>query len=116
MFQAGFTDKTFKRRSYLKNDIQTDYKALCEDSNPVTDWLVGDNIKDTIKEIDAEQGAFKKASKENHGYGQKRGKHGFHGHKIYGNHGNRFPKKTRKEKGMNMVQPTIRDIETFQTI
>ncbi|CAG2244373.1 unnamed protein product [Mytilus edulis] len=65
MLQASFSEITFRRRSFIKGDIQPQYKALCDDTTPVTDMLFGDDIKEKIKEMDAENSVFKKVGHEN---------------------------------------------------
>ncbi|CAG2213825.1 unnamed protein product [Mytilus edulis] len=64
MLQASFSEITFRRRSFIKGDIQPQYKALCDDTTPVTDMLFGDDIKEKIKEMDAENSVFKKVGHE----------------------------------------------------
>ncbi|CAC5388615.1 unnamed protein product [Mytilus coruscus] len=67
LFQACYSKITFRRRSFIKGDIQPQYKGLCDDTTPVTDMLFGDDIKEKIKELDAEHSVCKKGGK-NHNY------------------------------------------------
>ncbi|CAC5403252.1 unnamed protein product [Mytilus coruscus] len=53
LLQAGFSEITFITRSFIKGDIQPQYKGLCDDTTPVTEMLFGDDIKKevTIREF-----------------------------------------------------------------
>ncbi|CAC5364135.1 unnamed protein product [Mytilus coruscus] len=64
LFQACYSEITFRRRSFIKGDIQPQYKGLCDDTTPVTDMLFGDDIKEKIKELDAEHSVCKKVGKD----------------------------------------------------
>ena len=58
--QATFTDITFRRRAIIKTEIQDKYKVLCDDSTLVTEWLFGNDMKEKVKELDAEHNICKK--------------------------------------------------------
>lgn len=92
MLQASFSEITFRRRSFIKGDIQPQYKALCDDTTPVTDMLFGDDIKEKIKEMDAENSVFKKVGHEK--------STGFHqSARGRGGSSHKFGKKKRKIDG-----------------
>ncbi|CAC5381269.1 unnamed protein product [Mytilus coruscus] len=59
------------RRALIQAEIQPKYKALCKDDVPVTDFLFGNDIKDKVKEMDAEYTVGKKLGKTNCKIGKK---------------------------------------------
>ncbi|XP_076118225.1 uncharacterized protein LOC143085636 [Mytilus galloprovincialis] len=71
MTQVTYADITFRRRALIQAEIQPKYKALCKDDVPVTDFLFGNDIKDKVKEMDAEYTVGKKLGKTNFNVGKK---------------------------------------------
>ncbi|CAC5422082.1 unnamed protein product [Mytilus coruscus] len=71
MTQVTYADITFRRRALIQAEIQPKYKALCKDDVPVTDFLFGNDIKDKVKEMDAEYTVGKKLGKTNFKIGKK---------------------------------------------
>ncbi|CAC5400579.1 unnamed protein product [Mytilus coruscus] len=65
MTQVTYADITFRRRALIQAEIEPKYKALCKDDVPVTDFLFGNDIKDKVKEMDAEYTVGKKLGKTN---------------------------------------------------
>ncbi|CAC5382740.1 unnamed protein product [Mytilus coruscus] len=65
MTQVTYADITFRRRALIQAEIQPKYKALCKDDVPVTDFLFENDIKDKVKEMDAEYTIGKKLGKTN---------------------------------------------------
>lgn len=74
--QVVYTDITSTRRTVIKGDIQPKYKGLCDGTVPVTDFLFGNDIKEKLKEFDAESEMAQKITgkqmKIRHGRGKKR--------------------------------------------
>ncbi|CAG2208334.1 unnamed protein product [Mytilus edulis] len=101
LFQACYSEITFRRRSFIKDDIQTQYKGLCDDTTPVTDMLFGDDIKEKIKELDAEHSVCKKVGKD-HNYTYDNPKNSYQssnrGRSHHGHGGRGFPHKFGKRK------------------
>ncbi|CAC5402911.1 unnamed protein product [Mytilus coruscus] len=89
------------RRSFIKRDIQPQYKALYDDTTPVTDMLFGDDIKEKIKELDAEHSVCKKVGKD-HNYMYDMSKNAYQssnrGRSHHGHGGREFPHKFGKRK------------------
>lgn len=52
LLQLAFTDLSHKRRYFIRPDLKTCYKPLCNDANKVTEFLFGDNVDEKIKKID----------------------------------------------------------------
>ncbi|CAG2223797.1 unnamed protein product [Mytilus edulis] len=101
LFQACYSEITFRRRSFIKDDIQPQYKGLCDDTTPVTDMLFGDDIKEKIKELDAEHSVCKKVGKD-HNYTYDNPKNSYQssnrGRSHHGHGGRGFPHKFGKRK------------------
>ena len=85
MFQVTFSDTSFKRRSLIKDDIQDRYKSLCDETTPITNNLFGDDVKDKLKELDAEFNLGKKLGKFKTGRdGYSGGRRGYNSRKRLG--------------------------------
>ncbi|XP_052091631.1 uncharacterized protein LOC127728325 [Mytilus californianus] len=101
LFQACYSEITFRRRSFIKGDIQPQYKGLCDDTTQVTDMLFGDDIKEKIKELDAEHSVCKKVGKD-HNYTYDNPKNSYQssnrGRSHHGHGGRGFPHKFGKRK------------------
>ncbi|CAG2240322.1 unnamed protein product [Mytilus edulis] len=101
LFQACYSEITFRRRNFIKEDIQPQYKSLCDDTTPVTDMLFGDDIKEKIKELDAEHSVCKKVGKD-HNYTYDNPKNSYQssnrGRSHHGHGGRGFPHKFGKRK------------------
>jgi hypothetical protein len=65
LVQVTYSDITFRRRTFVKDDLQDRYKGLCNEDTPVTDQLFGDDIKEKVKELDAEFSIGRKIGKNN---------------------------------------------------
>lgn len=74
--QVVYTDITSRRRTVIKGEIQPKYKGLCDETVPVTDFLIGNDIQEKLKEFDAESEMAQKITgkqmKIRHGRGKKR--------------------------------------------
>ena len=66
LVQVTYSDITF-----VKDDLQDRYKGLCNENTPVTDQLFGDDIKEKIKELDAEFSIGQKIGKNNREPGER---------------------------------------------
>ncbi|CAC5410278.1 unnamed protein product [Mytilus coruscus] len=101
LFHTCYSEITFRRRSFIKGDIQPQYKGLCDDTTPVTDMLFGDDIKEKIKELDAEHSVCKKVGKD-HNYTYDNPKNSYQssnrGRSHHGHGGRGFPHKFGKRK------------------
>lgn len=53
--QTAFTGISFKRCYFIKADLKPCYRSICNDNNPITKWLLGDNVAIKMKEIDFAQ-------------------------------------------------------------
>jgi hypothetical protein len=40
-----------KRREILKPEVAGRYKSLCHDSQPITTWLIGDELGKSVRDI-----------------------------------------------------------------
>ena len=81
LFQTVFSEVTFRRRAFIRSDINPQYKSLCDDDTEVTDKLFGDDLKEKIKDLDAENSVCKKVGKES---GRKNRETGRTGRKHFG--------------------------------
>ena len=74
--QIVYTDITYRRRTVIKGEIQPKYKGLCDETVPATDFLFGNDIKEKLKEFDAESEMAQKITgkqmKIRYGRGKKR--------------------------------------------
>lgn len=50
LMQTAFTEIWFKRRYFIKADLKPCYRSICNDNNPITKWLFGDNVDTKMKE------------------------------------------------------------------
>ena len=50
--QVAFTDASYRRRFLIKEDLKPTYKTLCNDANPITKNLLGDNLDAKMKEME----------------------------------------------------------------
>lgn len=64
LFQVSYSEITSRQRSFIKGDIQPQYKALYDNTTPVTDMLFGNDIKEKINELDVEHSVCKKCLEE----------------------------------------------------
>ncbi|KAK3084284.1 hypothetical protein FSP39_011035 [Pinctada imbricata] len=53
--QFAFNELTYRRRYFMKGDLKSCYRQLCNDSNPVTNYLLGDNVEAKMKDMDTAQ-------------------------------------------------------------
>ena len=60
LVQVTYSDITFRRRAFVKDDLQDRYKGLCNE-----DKLFGDDINEKVKELDAEFSTGRKIRKNN---------------------------------------------------
>ncbi|XP_069102741.1 uncharacterized protein [Argopecten irradians] len=63
LLQVGFSDVTYRRRQALKPILHPDFKALCDSTEPPTQWLLGDDLENKIKELSDAQRISKKLEK-----------------------------------------------------
>ena len=105
LVQVTYSDITFRRRTFVKDDLQDRYKGLCNEDTPVTDQLFGDDIKEKVKELDAEFSIGRKIGKNNREPGKitrrsfvpnNRGGRGF-GRKHFTNRSSRNDNNDRKK-------------------
>jgi hypothetical protein len=105
LVQVTYSDITFRRRTFAKDDLQDRYKGLCNEDTPVTDQLFGDDIKEKVKEPDAEFSIGRKIGKNNREPGKitrrsfvpyNRGGRGF-GRKHFTNRSSRNDNNNRKK-------------------
>ncbi len=54
------------RKEFMKPDINPKYVHLCKDSNPVTQWLFGDDLSKKVKDMKEEQKAAEGVMKSSH--------------------------------------------------
>ena len=71
LVQETYSDITFRRRAFVKDDLQDRYKGLCNEDTHVTDQLFGDDIKEKVKELDAEFSIGRKIGKNNREPGER---------------------------------------------
>ena len=71
LVQVTYSDITFRRIAFVKDDLQDRYKGLCNEDTPVTDQLFGDDIKEKVKELDAEFSIGRKIGKNNREPGER---------------------------------------------
>ena len=71
MVQVIYSDITFRGRTFVKDDLQDRHKDLCNEDTPVTDQLFGDDIKEKVKELDAEFSIGRKIGKNNREPGER---------------------------------------------
>ena len=50
--QVAFTDASYRRLFLIKEDLKPTYKTLCDDANPITKNLFGDNLDAKMKEME----------------------------------------------------------------
>ena len=62
---------TYSNITFVKDDLQDRYTGLCNENTPVTDQLFGDDIKEKIKELDAEFSIGQKIEKNNREPGER---------------------------------------------
>ncbi|KAK3099163.1 hypothetical protein FSP39_000338 [Pinctada imbricata] len=60
--QFAFNELTYRRRYFMKGDLKSCYRQLCNDSNPVTNYLLGDNVEAKMKDMDTAQKVGNKVS------------------------------------------------------
>ena len=80
--QTAFNEISYRRRHFLKGDLKPCYRQLCYDNNPITKYLLGDNVQSKMKDIDTAQKVGNKV-----GSGPSGNRKSFSGH----GHGNRRP-------------------------
>lgn len=71
LVQVNYSDITFRRRAFVKDDLQDRYKGLCNEDTLVTDQLFGDDIKEKVKELDIEFSIGRKIGKHNREPGER---------------------------------------------
>ncbi|KAL3865685.1 hypothetical protein ACJMK2_043049 [Sinanodonta woodiana] len=52
-----FNDFCFKRRDLIKPELTDMYQPICAASNPITDWLFGDNLNGQVTKLNESQKA-----------------------------------------------------------
>ena len=50
--QMAFNELSYRRRYLIRGDLKHCYKQLCNDRNPITQFLLGDNVENKMKDID----------------------------------------------------------------
>ena len=80
--QTAFNEISYRRRHFLKGDLKPCYRQLCYDNNPITKYLLGDNVESKMKDIDTAQKVGNKV-----GSGPSGNRKSFSGH----GHGNQRP-------------------------
>ena len=71
LVQVTYSDITFRRRPFVKDDLQDRHNDLCNEDTPVTDQLFGDDVKEKVKELDAEFSIGRKIGKNNREPGER---------------------------------------------
>jgi hypothetical protein len=71
LVQVIYSDITFRGRTFVKDDLQDRHKDLCNEDTPVTDQLFGHDIKEKVKELDAEFSIERKIGKRNREPGER---------------------------------------------